>query len=141
MSKLGHNTWPADRFETQLLAHSRNYASLIYGRNFVGAEARRLTFGNVLANGTISFHNGAEADNEGQTMVYHGTVKSGVIELEGGAQLPDGTWVKVEPLELKADLVPKRPGTRLDEWAEQNAEDWGDQLNSENVEAFTGRRF
>jgi hypothetical protein len=74
-------------------------------------------------------------------MIYRGTVKSGVIELEDGARLPDGTCVNVEPLELKAVLVPKRPGTRLDEWAEQNAEDWGDQLDSENVEAFTGRRF
>ena len=74
-------------------------------------------------------------------MIYHGTVKSGVIELEDDAELPEGTLVKVEPLELQADVVPKRPGTSLAEWAEQNAEDWGDQLNSENVEAFTGRRF
>ena len=74
-------------------------------------------------------------------MIYHGTVKLGVIELEDGAQLPDGTWVKVEPLALVPDVIPKRPGTSLAEWAEQNAEDWGDQMNSENVEAFTGRRF
>ena len=74
-------------------------------------------------------------------MIYHGTVKSGVIELEDGAELPDGTFVKVEPLTLPTDVVPKRPGTSLAEWAEQNAEDWGDELNSENVEAFTGRRF
>ena len=74
-------------------------------------------------------------------MIYHGTVKLGVIELEDGAELPDGTCVKVEPLEFKAGVVPKRPGTSLAVWAEQNAEDWGDQMNSENVEAFTGRRF
>lgn len=74
-------------------------------------------------------------------MIYHGMVKSGVIELEDDAELPDGTLVKVEPLEPITDVAPKRPGTSLAEWAEQNAEDWGDELNSENVEAFTGRRF
>jgi hypothetical protein len=74
-------------------------------------------------------------------MVYHGTVKSGVIELEEGVVLPDGTWVKVEPLPLKSLVTTKRPGTSLADWAEKNAEDWGDQMNSENVESFTGRRF
>jgi hypothetical protein len=100
-----------------------------------------LALANVLAKGRRCVHNGPNADEKGRAMIYRGTVKAGMIELEGDAHLPDGTCVKVEPLELKADLVPKRPGTRLDEWAEQNAEDWGDQLNSENVEAFTGRRF
>jgi hypothetical protein len=36
---------------------------------------------------------------------------------------------------------PKRPRSSLADWAEQNAEDWGDRLNSEDVEGFTGRRF
>jgi hypothetical protein len=36
---------------------------------------------------------------------------------------------------------PKRPRSSLAEWAEQNAENWGDRLNSEDVEGFTGRRF
>jgi len=35
----------------------------------------------------------------------------------------------------------KRPGTSLADWAEANAEDWGDRLSSEDVERFTGRRF
>jgi hypothetical protein len=35
----------------------------------------------------------------------------------------------------------KRPGTSLADWAERHAEDWGDQLSSEDVEGFTGRRF
>jgi hypothetical protein len=74
-------------------------------------------------------------------MIYHGTVKAGVIELDDDAELPDGTPVKVEPLELKAEIARKRPGTSLADWAEQNAERWGGQLSSENVEAFTGRRF
>ena len=55
--------------------------------------------------------------------------------------LKDNPKVKVEPLTLQPGVVPKLPGTSLAEWAEQNAEDWGTQMNSENVEAFTGRRF
>ena len=74
-------------------------------------------------------------------MVYHGTVKLGVVELEKGAALPDGTWVKVEPLPPPHEHHPQRPGTSLADWAEQNAEDWGGRMNSENVESFTGRRF
>jgi hypothetical protein len=35
----------------------------------------------------------------------------------------------------------KRPRTSLADWAEANAEHWGDRLNSEDVEGFTGRRF
>jgi hypothetical protein len=35
----------------------------------------------------------------------------------------------------------KQPRTSLADWAEANAEDWGNQLNSEDVEGFTGRRF
>lgn len=36
---------------------------------------------------------------------------------------------------------PKRPRSSLADWAEQNAEDWGSEFNSEDVESFTGRRF
>jgi hypothetical protein len=35
----------------------------------------------------------------------------------------------------------KKPGTSLAEWAEANAEDWGDQISAEDVEGFTGRRY
>jgi hypothetical protein len=35
----------------------------------------------------------------------------------------------------------KLPRTSLAEWAEQNAEHWGDQIRSDDVEGFTGRRF
>lgn len=35
----------------------------------------------------------------------------------------------------------RRPRSSLAEWAERNAEAWGDRLNSEDVEKFTGRRF
>lgn len=40
MSQLGHSSWPADRFGTQLLAHSHRYTSLNYFRrraDFTGA--------------------------------------------------------------------------------------------------------
>ena len=36
-------------------------------------------------------------------MTYLGTVKEGMIELEEGISLPDGTLVKVEPLEVGSD--------------------------------------
>ena len=33
------------------------------------------------------------------------------------------------------------PRTSLADWAEANAENWGEQLGSEDVEGFTGRRY
>lgn len=57
------------------------------------------------------------------------------------------------PLEVptgKAELVVtvespapdnKQPRTSLADWAEANAENWGDRLSSEDVAGFTGRRF
>jgi hypothetical protein len=35
----------------------------------------------------------------------------------------------------------KLPRTSLADWAEANAENWGNRLSSEDVEGFTGRRF
>lgn len=35
----------------------------------------------------------------------------------------------------------KKPRTSLAEWAEANAEDWGHEIRSEDVESFTGRRY
>jgi hypothetical protein len=35
----------------------------------------------------------------------------------------------------------KQPRTSLAAWADANAEDWGTNLSSEDVEGFTGRRF
>jgi len=35
----------------------------------------------------------------------------------------------------------KKPRTSLSEWAEVNAENWGDLFSSEDVEGFTRRRF
>jgi hypothetical protein len=44
--------------------------------------------------------------------------------------------VTVDPTPVKT----KRPRSGLAEWADENAEHWGDRLNSEDVEGFTGRR-
>ena len=35
----------------------------------------------------------------------------------------------------------KLPRTSLAEWANKNSEHWGDQIRSDDVEGFTGRRF
>jgi hypothetical protein len=35
----------------------------------------------------------------------------------------------------------RQPRSSLADWAETNAEDWGNRLNSADVESFTGRRF
>ena len=35
----------------------------------------------------------------------------------------------------------KLPRTSLAEWADENAEHWGNQIRSDDVEGFTGRRF
>jgi hypothetical protein len=65
---------------------------------------------------------------------------------------PDRRLVLTLPPEVplgKAELVVtvgappttrRRPRTSLAEWAEANAEPWGDRLSSEDVEGFTGRR-
>lgn len=41
-------------------------------------------------------------------MVYRGTVRNGVVEIEGDNGLPDGTRVRIEPV-AATDLEP--PGT------------------------------
>jgi len=35
----------------------------------------------------------------------------------------------------------KQPRTSLAEWADQQSEHWGEQLSSDDVAGFTGRRF
>ena len=41
-----------------------------------------------------------------------------------------------------ARAAKKKPfRTSLADWAEENAEHWGDELRSDDVEGFTGRRF
>ncbi len=35
----------------------------------------------------------------------------------------------------------KKPRTSLAAWADDNTEEWGEKINSEDVEGFTGRRY
>jgi hypothetical protein len=42
-------------------------------------------------------------------MIYRGKVKGGVVVLEPGVQLPDGTDVSVEPLEVRQVQAPAPP--------------------------------
>jgi hypothetical protein len=74
-------------------------------------------------------------------MIYRGTVKGGVVILDADAVLPEGTSVNVEPVSAQASATPKRPGTSLADWAENNAESWGDRIRSDDVESFTGRKY
>ena len=56
-------------------------------------------------------------------------------------EVPTGEAELVVTVAPQKNDKPKRPGTSLADWAEANAEDWGDRLSSEDVEGFTGRRF
>ena len=56
-------------------------------------------------------------------------------------EVPTGQTDLVVTVAPKKDGPPKKAGTSLAEWADANAEDWGDQISSEDVETFTGRRF
>ena len=47
-------------------------------------------------------------------MTYSGRVKNGVVVLEGGASLSDGTRVRVEPITEPADVRPAIYGQLLD---------------------------
>lgn len=38
-------------------------------------------------------------------MVYHGTIRNGVVELEPGATIPEGVKVRVEPVNERAPDV------------------------------------
>jgi|WetSurMetagenome_2_1015567.scaffolds.fasta_scaffold981062_1 hypothetical protein len=56
---------------------------------------------------------------------------------------PDAPTGKSE-VELKITPQTERkklPRTSLTEWAKEFSEDWGDRLNSTDVEGFTGRRY
>jgi hypothetical protein len=56
-------------------------------------------------------------------------------------EVPAGTQDFVVTLATRASDKGKRPRSSLADWAEENAESWGDRLSSEDVEGFTGRRF
>ena len=55
-------------------------------------------------------------------------------------EVPTGTVeLVISVASLRAEQ--KKPRTSLAEWAEANAENWGDKISSEDVEGFTGRRY
>ena len=62
------------------------------------------------------------------------------VELVLPPEVPVGQTDLVVIVESLSTLK-KRPRTSLADWAEANAENWGTQLSSEDVEGFTGRRF
>jgi hypothetical protein len=62
------------------------------------------------------------------------------VVLDVPARVPVGEVELVVTVEPRSGPAVKRPATSLADWAEQNAEDWGDRLDSEDVETFTGRR-
>lgn len=56
-------------------------------------------------------------------------------------EIPPGKAELIVTVESQNGAQAKRPGTSLADWAEANAEHWGDRLSSEDVEGFTGRRY
>jgi hypothetical protein len=50
-------------------------------------------------------------------MVYHGKVKNGVVVLEKGAGLPDGTEVRIEPL-AQNESIPAEGPTLAEQFAD-----------------------
>jgi hypothetical protein len=63
------------------------------------------------------------------------------VTLRVPPEVPIGKNDFVVVVATPSDDKAKRPRSSLADWAEQNAEPWGDRLNSEDVEGFTGRRF
>ena len=81
--------------------------------------------------------------------IVSGVVSNGVVV--PSSPLPEGTQVEIQLKSNRPEATPeavepvppagKQPRTSLADWAEANAEHWGDRLSSEDVEGFTGRRF
>jgi hypothetical protein len=63
------------------------------------------------------------------------------VTLKVPPEVPVGKNDFVVMVATQSDDNSKRPRSSLADWAERNAESWGDRLSSENVEGFTGRRF
>jgi hypothetical protein len=63
------------------------------------------------------------------------------VTLKLPPEVPVGKNDFVVIVATPSDDHSKRPRSSLADWAEQNAESWGDRLNSENVEGFTDRRL
>jgi len=56
-------------------------------------------------------------------------------------EVPTGKAELTISVQPQPDHASRRPRTSLADWAEQNAEHWGDRVRAVDVEGFTGRRF
>jgi plasmid stability protein len=65
------------------------------------------------------------------------SVEEEVVSLLTDALSANGAATNGKP----APTVKKKPRTSLTDWAEENSEDWGDRIRSDDVESFTGRRY
>ena len=65
----------------------------------------------------------------------------GTIHPPEGVRLAPGTAEVTVVQEVAAVETPKPPRTSLADWADQQAEHWGNRFSSADVELFTGRRF
>ncbi len=63
------------------------------------------------------------------------------VELTLPPEVPTGRAELEVTVSSHTPDVPRRPRTSLADWAEQNAESWGDHLVATDVSGFTGRRF
>ena len=63
------------------------------------------------------------------------------VVLDIPTDVPVGEVELIVSVDSHSGHPSKHPATSLADWAEQHAEDWGDDLSSEDVESFTGRRF
>jgi hypothetical protein len=57
------------------------------------------------------------------------------------AEVPTGKAELIVSIQPEGPKAAPRQRSSLADWAEQNAEHWGDQLRAEDVDSFTGRRF
>jgi hypothetical protein len=77
-------------------------------------------------------------------MIILRTITDGPADRHVTWTLPDEVPPGRAELVLTVDPLvpaPKRPRTSLADWADANAEHWGDRMSSEDVGGFTGRRF
>lgn len=55
-------------------------------------------------------------------------------------EVPTGQAELVISVRSEAGKPDRRPRTSLADWAEENAEHWGNHFDASDVESFTGRR-
>jgi hypothetical protein len=56
-------------------------------------------------------------------------------------EVPKGQAELVISVRSEAGKPDRRPRTSLADWADENAEHWGNRVDASDVERFTGRRF